>query len=182
MIKCFRVVIKPGMVTQLMLKYMDKDLRWFTDSEVGYVYYPQWAEFTLKHPFWGNGWVILWSLQPCHPKPKGKSEPFKIAERKATICSPKKKNTLILVCLRAVKLGKKKSQLQLKINTFNKTNDDIYWLHSKLRLLENAWGWWFFTVQVPEPHPEIRLRRCCCDPMSRSCVAKRWLFSKCKTP
>lgn len=58
----------------------------------------------------------------------------------------------------------------------------IYWRDVRVQI-EARCVWWCFnalTVQVPEPHLEILLRRCCCDPMSRSCRAKSWLTLKIK--
>lgn len=51
------------------------------------------------------------------------------------------------------------------------------YLLTKLQNIKNT-RWWCFnalTVQVPGPHLEILLRRCCCDPMSHSCRAKSWV-------
>lgn len=51
----------------------------------------------------------------------------------------------------------------------------IYWQNFRVHI-QTTCEWCFnaLTVQVPEPHQEILLRRCCCDPMSHSCRAKSW--------
>lgn len=74
------------------------------ENKVGYrfkvkVNIPNWQSSSQNIPSVPcNEWVILWSLQPCHPLPKGKSGPFKIAKWKATICSAHVANFRVFKC------------------------------------------------------------------------------------
>lgn len=121
-----------------------------------------------------NEWVILWSLQPCHPLPKGKSGPFKIAKWKATICSAHVANFRVFKCSKLE--GKSITLLKSILYSKRMSSFAIYQQNFSVHL-QTTCGLCFnaLTVQVPEPHLEILLRRCCFDPMSHFCRAKSWV-------